>query len=195
MRIAAIIRQKLLIRNLVLAAGIFFVSLAVGMHFGQGIAEELIGLFGGIPGSFAPTGGISIVLFLILFANNAVKALGLIFLGILLGVPSVFFIGLNGFIVGGFASVLESANGWRYVAASLVPHGVIEIPVILLAAALGLTLGMESLKWLLRRESRVKSQIADSLKIYLRLFLPGLAVAAVIEVFVTPLLMGLVNVG
>jgi hypothetical protein len=36
--------------------------------------------------------------------------------------------------------------------ASSVPHGVIEIPAILLATALGLTLGMESLRWLLRRE-------------------------------------------
>jgi len=65
----------------------------------------------------------------------------------------------------------------------------------LLATALGLTLGMESLKWLVRRESRVKLQLSDCLKVYLRLILPGLAVAAIIEVFVTPLFIGLVNAG
>jgi stage II sporulation protein M len=195
MRVTEIIRQKVLIWNLVLATSVFFVSLALGVLIGQNIAEGLIGQLGGILGPLAPTGNISILLLLIIFINNAIKALGLVFLGILLGVPPVLFIGLNGFILGGFSSALESVNGWRYVIASFVPHGVIEIPVILLATALGLTLGLESLKWLLRRESRVKLQLSDCLKVYLRLILPGLAVAAIIEVFVTPLLIGLVNVG
>jgi stage II sporulation protein M len=195
MRVTEIIRQKVLIRNLVLATSIFFVSIVLGTLIGQNIAEGLIGQFGGILGPLAPTGSIPILLFLIIFINNAIKALGLLFLGILLVVPPVLFIGLNGFILGGFGSALESVKGWRYVMASFVPHGVIEIPVILLAAALGLTVGMESLRWLVRKESRVKSQLSDCLKVYLRWILPGLAVAAIIEVFVTPLLIGLVNPG
>jgi stage II sporulation protein M len=195
MRVAEIIRQKLLIRTLVLAVGIFLSSLTVGTLFGRNIAEELIGQFGGILGPLVPTGGIPILLFLLIFINNATKALGLLFLGILLGVPPVLFIGLNGFILGGFGSALESVKGWRYVMASFVPHGVIEIPVILLATALGLTLGVESLKRLLGRESRVRPQLSDCLRVYVRLILPGLAIAALIEVFVTPLIIGLANVG
>jgi stage II sporulation protein M len=195
MRVTEIIRQKVLIRNLVLATSIFLASLVLGRLIGQNTVEGLISQFGGILGPLAPTADISILLFLIIFINNAIKALGLVFLGILLGVAPVLFIGLNGFILGGLGSALESINGWRYVIASFVPHGVVEIPVILLATALGLTLGMESLKWLLRRESRIKLQLSDCLKVYLRLILPGLAVAAMIEAFVTPLLIGLVNVG
>jgi stage II sporulation protein M len=195
MRVTQVIRQKVLIRNLILATSIFFVSLVLGVLVGQNTAEGLIRQFGGILGPLAPMGNLSLLLFLIIFINNAIKALGLVCLGILLGVPPVFFVGLNGFILGGFSSALESVNGWRYVVASFVPHGVIEIPVILLATALGLTLGMESLKWLVRRDSRVKLQLADCLKVYLKLILPGLAAAAIIEVFVTPLIMGLVNVG
>jgi len=195
MRVTQVIRQKVLIRNLILATSIFFVSLVLGVLVGQNTAEGLIRQLGGILGPLAPTGNLSPLLFLIIFINNAIKVLGLVFLGILLGVPPVLFIGLNGFILGGFSSLLESVNGWRYVVASFVPHGVIEIPVILLATALGLTLGMESLKWLVRRDSRVKLQLSDCLKVYLKLILPGLAAAAIIEVFVTPLVIGLVNVG
>jgi stage II sporulation protein M len=195
MRVTQVIRQKVLIQNLILATSIFFVSLVLGVLIGQNTAEGLIRQFGGILGPLAPTGSLFPLLFLIIFINNAIKALGLVFLGILLGLPPLLFIGLNGFILGGFGSALESVEGWKYVVASFVPHGVIEIPVILLATALGLTLGMESLKWLLRRESQVKLQLSDCLKVYLRWILPGLAVAAVIEVFVTPLLIGLVNVG
>jgi stage II sporulation protein M len=141
------------------------------------------------------TGKLSILLVLLIFVNNAIKALGLVFLGILLGLPPVLFIGVNGFILGGLGSALESVKGWTYVMASFVPHGVIEIPVVLLATALGLTVGTESLKWLVRRESRLKLQLSDSLKVYFRWILPGLAVAAIIEVFVTPLLIALVDVG
>jgi stage II sporulation protein M len=72
---------------------------------------------------------------------------------------------------------------------------VIEIPVILLATALGFTVGMESLKWLVRKESRVKLQWSNGLKVYVRWILPGLAVAAIVEAFVTPLVIGLVNAG
>jgi len=195
MRVTQIIRQKVLIRNLILATSIFFITLVLGVLVGQSTAEGLIRQFDGILQPLASMGNLSPLLFLIIFINNAIKALGLVFLGILLGVPPVLFIGLNGFIIGGFSSALESINGWRYVVASFVPHGVIEIPVILLATALGLTLGMESLKWLVRRDSRVKLQLSDCLKVYLKVILPGLAAAAIIEVFVTPLLMGLVNVG
>ena len=195
MRVTEIVRQKVLIRNLILATSIFFASLVVGTLIGQNTVEELLREFGAVLEPLASMGNLSILLVLILFINNAIKALGLIFLGILLGLPPLLFIGLNGFILGGLGSALESIGGWRYVMASFVPHGVIEIPVILLATALGFTLGMESLKWLLRRESRVKLQLSDCLKVYLRWILPGLAVAAIIEVFVTPLLIGLVNAG
>lgn len=195
MQVTQIIRQKVLIRNLILATGIFFVSLVLGTLIGQNMVEGLMRQFGVVLEPLASMGNLSILLFLIIFINNAIKALGLVFLGILLGLPPLLSIGLNGFILGGFSSALESVNGWRYVIAGFVPHGVIEIPVILLATALGLTLGMESLKWLLRRESRVKLQLSDCLKVYLRWILPGLAVAAIIEVFVTPLFIGLVNAG
>jgi stage II sporulation protein M len=195
MQVTQIIRQKVLIRSLILAAGIFFVSLVVGALIGGNTVEELMRQLGAALEPLASTGNLSVLLFLIIFINNAVKALGLVLLGILLGLPSLLFVGVNGFILGGLGSALEAAKGWTYVIASFVPHGVIEIPVILLAAALGLTVGMESLRWLLRRESRVKSQLSDCLKIYLRWVLPGLAVAAIIEAFVTPLLIGLANGG
>lgn len=195
MQVTQIIRQKVLIRNLILATGVFFVSLVVGALVGQNTIEELMRQFGAVLEPLASTGNLSLLLVLLIFVNNAVKALGLVLLGILLGLPPLLFIGLNGLILGGLGSALESVEGWTYVVASLVPHGVVEIPAILLAAALGLTVGMESLKWLARRESRVKPQLSHCLRVYLRWVLPGLAIAAIIEVFVTPLLIGLVSGG
>jgi len=193
MRVTEIVRQKALIRNLIVATGIFFASLVVGTLVGQDAVEGLLREFGAVLEPLASTGNPSVLLLLIIFINNAIKALGLIFLGILLGLPPLLFVAVNGFILGGLGSTLASVKGWEYVVASFVPHGVIEIPVILLVTALGLTVGMESLRWLVRKESRAKLQLSNGLKVYVRWILPGLAVAAIIEAFVTPLLIGLVN--
>ena len=195
MRVTEILRQKALIRNLILATAIFCASLAVGALVGQNTVEGLLSELGAVLEPLASTGSLSLMLLFIIFINNAMKALAIIFFGILLGLPPVLFVSLNGFILGGLGSALEAVDGWRYAVASFVPHGLIEIPVILLATALGLTVGMESAKWLVRKESRVKSQLSDSLRVYLRWILPGLAIAAIIEVFVTPLVIGLVSTG
>jgi stage II sporulation protein M len=195
MRVTDIVRQKELIRNLILATVVFCASLVVGTLIGQNLVEELLIELGAILGPLTSTGGLPLLLLLVIFINNAIKALAIILLGILLGLPPILFIGLNAFILGGLGSALESISGWRYALASFVAHGVIEIPVILLAAALSLTIGVESARWLVRRESRVKSWLSDGLKVYVRWILPGLAIAAVIEVFATPLLVRLVSNG
>ena len=195
MRVIEIVRQKGVIRSLILATGVFLISLVVGTLIGQDTVESLLREFGAALQPLASTDNVSVLLLLIVFINNAIKALLLILLGILVGLPPLLFVAVNGFVLGGLGAALESVMGWGYVLASFVPHGVIEIPLILLAAALGLTVGLESLKWLGRRESRVKSQLSNGLRVYVRWILPGLAVAAIIEVFVTPLLMGLANAG
>jgi len=195
MQVIQAIKQNVSIRNLVLATSLFIIAIVLGTLIGQNAALEVLRRLGGLVERFARTDNLSLLLFLLIFINNGVKALAIIFLGILLGIPPILFIGLNGFIVGSVGSALESAMGWKYVMASVVPHGVIEVPMLLLATALGLTVGMESFKWLTRRESRVKLQLSECLKIYLKWILPGLAVAAVIEAFITDLLIGLIIVG
>lgn len=195
MRVAEIIRQRALIRSFVLATGIFFATLVVGTLVGQNLVEGLLSELGAVLGPLTSTGNLSLLLLLVIFINNAIKALGIIFLGTLLGLPPILFIGLNGFILGGLGSALETVNGWRYAVASFVPHGVIEIPVILLATALGLTIGMESVRWVVRENSQVRLQLSNGLKVYVKWILPGLAVAAIMEVFVTPLLIGLASTG
>ncbi len=195
MRVTEIVRQKVLIRNLIFATSVFLASLVVGTLTGQNMVEELIRQVGAVLQPLASTGNFSILLLLVVFINNAIKALLLILLGILVGLPPLLFVALNGFVLGGLGSALESVNGWGYVLASFAPHGIIEIPAILLAAALGFTVAIESFQWLARRESRVRLRLSDGVKVYVRWILPGLAVAAVIEVFVTPLVIGLASTG
>ena len=132
-------------------------------------------------GAFGP-----IALFFLIFLNNAIKALGAIVLGVVVGIPPIVFIGINGFMIGIVVSALQSSTGYGVLVASLLPHGIIEIPLLVLASALGLSIGKESLKYLLRQKSSVKTQLRHGMRIYLIWILAGLFIAALIEVFVTP---------
>jgi stage II sporulation protein M len=134
-------------------------------------------------GAFGP-----IALLLVIFLNNAIKALAAVVLGIFVGIPPLLFIAINGFIVGLVVSALHPSMGYGIVIASLLPHGIIEIPLLILASALGLRVGRESLKYLLRQQSSVKVQLRRSIRVYLKWVLSGLFIAALIEVFITPLI-------
>jgi len=173
-----------LIRNLLLATALFSVFLTLGTLTPIDVSLEILQEFGDILEPLRMAG--HIFLLLVISLNNALKALGVIVLGIFFGLPPLLFICVNGFILGALISAVESVEGLGYVVASLVPHGVIEVPALLLATTLGFTVGWESLKWLLRRKSLVKSKLLHSLKLYLRWVLPGLIAAAIIEVFITP---------
>jgi stage II sporulation protein M len=166
-----------------MVAGVFlrdsFSSLVLGDF--QQLADQLVGL--------GPGG-----LLLIIFLNNALKALAAIILGILGGIPSLFFILFNGFTLGVVAASLTTGHGLAFVMAALVPHGIIEIPLIVLASGLGLYVGRQSLRWLMKRDGPVKASLTDGLRIYVKWIMPGLAIASVVETFMTPLIAAIVLV-
>ena len=62
---------------------------------------------------------------------------------------------------------------------AIVPHGVFELPAYFLSVAIGLKLAREVLKPKLERQLRL--QLGDGLRVYLRLILPLLIIAAIIE--------------
>jgi stage II sporulation protein M len=169
-----------------MAAALFLISLVAGLRippeFASGALEELKLALKPLAESFNP-----LLILLVIFLNNAIKALGAIVLGIVLGLPSLFFISANGFMIGVVVTALKSSAGYGVIAASLAPHGIIEIAILLLSSAFGLRIGWQSLRYLSRQKSSVKAQLRHSMKIYLKWILASLFVAAIIEVFITPL--------
>ena len=129
-----------------------------------------------------------IALMLVIFFNNAIKCLFIIFLGIIVGLPPAIFVCYNAFMIGMLVAALGPELGYGIVVASLLPHGIIEIPVLVFSAALGLSIGAEAWKYLIRQKSQVKNQMKFSLVIYFRWLILALLVAAIIEVFITPLI-------
>ncbi len=169
-------------------SGSFFVLAIVS---GRLIASPIISteVIQNLESTLTPLKGVHpLLLCLIIFINNALKSLLVILFGILAGIPGLIFIYANGVIIGIVLSFATSAKGWQFAAASTLPHGIIEIPVLLLTVALSLLIGWESLRWLMRRQSNIKSKLTFGITTYLKLILPGLFLAALIETFATPLI-------
>lgn len=80
--------------------------------------------------------------FIFIFLNNAIKSVLIMFLGLMLGILPLFMLIANGMILGYVLSLQTNESTLSIVLKGILPHGIIEIPVILLACAYGLKLGM-----------------------------------------------------
>jgi stage II sporulation protein M len=75
---------------------------------------------------------------------------------------------------------------------TIVPHGIFELPAIFLGTSIGLKLGLHPFRRLAgKADTTLLSELSYGLRLFFRLILPLLLLAAAIEVFVTPLLAGI----
>ncbi len=120
-----------------------------------------------------------------IFANNAFKCLLVIVLGIALGIAPILFIMANGLILGVVIAVTMKSTSLLYVLVGVVPHGVIELPMVFISAAIGLKLGADVLKALRGKDVNVVDRLVESLLIFIVWIFPLLFMAAFVETFVT----------
>ncbi|UMZ75080.1 stage II sporulation protein M [Natranaerofaba carboxydovora] len=128
-----------------------------------------------------------------LFINNLRASLVFIVGGFILAIPTFIGLALNGGAIGalGVISTLDGINPLLFLLA-IIPHGIIEIPAILISGGLGLRLGSEIIN------PRENMSRLYNLKINLLLVIKTLPIivvllfiAAIIEIFITPNLLNL----
>ena len=129
-----------------------------------------------------------LAIMMVIFLNNAVKSLMAFVLGIGLGVIPVVFVAGNGMILGMVADIVFREKGVVFVLAALLPHGIIEIPMILLSAGMGLKLGQSMYLSLRGEGTDLKNELKQGFGFFMKWVMPLLFIAAVIETFVTPLI-------
>ena len=124
-----------------------------------------------------------------IFLNNALKCLLVIVLGLALGIAPALFMLANGLILGIVIGVTIRGTSLSYVLVGTIPHGVIEIPMVLISSAIGLKLGVDLMLKLFRKKVSIGKEIREGLTMYFVYIMPLLLLAAIIETFVTgPLL-------
>jgi len=124
-------------------------------------------------------------IFVLIALNNSIKAFLMMLMGVLWGVIPVLFILLNGYAIGIVVSVAIVETGLIPIILGTFPHGILEIPAILLAASYGVWLGEMFAKRLRKKEAVFGVHVKNALGKFMKVILPILVGAAFIETFIT----------
>jgi stage II sporulation protein M len=125
----------------------------------------------------------------LIFTNNLRAVTVMLITGMFFGLVPFFSLAFNGFIVGVFLGLIfYQGHSLMYFIAGVAPHGILEIPAIIIAGAYGIKVGLNLLAPAKEytRKTQLLQNLADGIKLYVLLvFL--LVIAAAIEVGITPL--------
>ncbi|MGV8905369.1 MAG: stage II sporulation protein M [Acetobacterium sp.] len=132
-------------------------------------------------------------LFGLIFINNIWAGGMVILLGFIpfLFIPNFSFIS-NVLILGVMGAIFQ-LNGiglWPFLA-GILPHGMLEIPALILGTILGIHICQKLIKFILRRAApgEFKQALLAAVRIYLLWMVPLFAIASGIETFLTPILL------
>lgn len=190
-----------------LNAGIFLLSFLMGILTGMLQPEMARGAFEGAGSSIRERVELLIHMLSVLgvpewlyflgftvliFLNNTALSLIAMLMALLppFFITPLAFVVLNGYIVG----VVVFFSSSPFVAAvGILPHGIIEIPMILFATSMGTRLGWLTLKWLMKRGKSPMDELLRSIETFFYLIVPLLLLAAIVEVIITGSLLSVLN--
>jgi stage II sporulation protein M len=129
------------------------------------------------------------VFIIILFKNISALVISFIFSPFLCLVPVIALV-LNGWLIGFVSTSVLQEESLGYLLGGLLPHGIFEIPALLIGEAVALSFGTALIVALFNRERRTQllPHFRQNLK-YLGVALALLLPAAIIEAFITPLVL------
>ena len=175
---------------LLITIALFITSAVFGWLMPESVAQILAGdiaaleELGSMLGSLSPA-----LMAIIILAKNTVSLLiSFVMSPILCLVPLLALIA-NGWLLGWISATVLETKPLSFLLAGLLPHGIIELPAFFIGEAAALSSGSLIIMSLFNRESR--TTLLPKLKQNLKYFVLALALllpAALIETFITPLL-------
>ena len=173
------------------AVALFGIGLALGLIVPAGstnlLSEDIVALgeLGDFLFSLPP-----VLTAIAIFFKNALALLFSFVLSPIFCLAPIAALILNGWVLTMVATMIIQEESLGFVLAGLLPHGIIELPAFILGEAAALNFGFVVILVLFKK--REKNQLLPSLKQnskYLAVALALLVPAAIIETFVTPLLL------
>lgn len=120
-----------------------------------------------------------------IFLNNTRACLLEVALGLGFGLLPVLIIFVNGLAMGLIIALSIMTTGPFFIIVALLPHGIIEIPVVAISAAIGLRFGHSILMVILRQTVDLKKELVEGVSVFVVWLIPLLFVAAFVESYVT----------
>jgi stage II sporulation protein M len=133
----------------------------------------------------------SLQIFFFIFENNVTKLFIILPLGIFAGLIPLFSVFAK-LILGVFAQVVSEEISWTFFLLGIMPHGIIELPVLVVSSAIGIRIGKVAIWRLFSKKESLISEFSKALKFFVLILIPLLFLAALIEAFVTTLLLEMV---
>ncbi|MCK5659859.1 MAG: stage II sporulation protein M [Methanosarcinales archaeon] len=181
---------------------IFALSVVYGMYSYYNDPAEAGSIMAELGGMFEWIASLSLLeIMLLIFVNNTVKAFMAIVLGIFAGIFPLYFVAVNGYFIGIVVYDAIQKEGLLYVLAAILPHGIIELPVVLFAGAIGIRIGASAIQALAHgngsfmskhRYNTVWMELKRGVLFFWHILIPLLFIAALIETIVTPVVVSLI---
>ncbi|MDD4163472.1 MAG: stage II sporulation protein M, partial [Methanothrix sp.] len=134
-----------------------------------------------------------ILIMMIIFLKNLLASAMAMLLGLGLGLVPLMVVTSNGFLLGivGYEAVQKA--GILFLAAGILPHGIIELPVVLVSIAIGFRLGYLLALTLAKEKVDLSGETRKAMYFLWRYVAPLLFLAAAIETFITPIAISVVT--
>lgn len=173
---------------LVISSALFVFSIIYGYLSAQSSPEEAKQALIKFEKVFEPilTSG-ALGQFILIFLNNAFSLFLTIILGIIFGIFPLFAIFSNGALIGIFAFLWGQESALKEFFLGIIPHGIIEIPLLIISSAIGMKIGKVVIDKVFKKKGLVNSEIKLGLNFFVKVVLIFTLIAALIEVFITPL--------
>ncbi len=127
-----------------------------------------------------------------IFVNNGLKTFLVIVLGVLFGVVPVIFVLTNGLAIGFLLHLSTQSAGLIASLVAIVPHGVFELPGVLLGASIGLMVGKGTMKRLFgKSQGSLSHELGRGLRFFWQVIIPLLLIGAFVEAFITSALISM----
>lgn len=124
---------------------------------------------------------------LAIFVNNLFASAMALLLGVGFGIVPLIVVVVNGLVVGLVVHQAILVAGAAFVIVAILPHGIIELPTVLVCVGVGFRLGHLMIKTLMGMEADLEGELRAALRL-LRWVVLFLFIAAAIETFITPVL-------
>ena len=160
----------------VFAFGLFCLTFLIGFAFPIFFADEIIAFVNELIASLEGMSVVELIGFI--FWNNLKASFFAIILGITLGILPLVMLVTNGYLLG-FVSREAVAQNGLFVMWRLLPHGIFELPAVILSIGIGLKIGAGMLGKDVKK--KLKYNFKEGLRFFVFVILPLLLIAGIIE--------------
>jgi len=123
-------------------------------------------------------------MFFFILLNNSAKSFAILLSGILFGLVPLVTVATNGYVLGVAYLFASGEVGYIKAAKVVLPHGVLEIPAVIIAASYGLWLGVTFARRIKQRNLvGFGNQVIHAISMFFKIAFPLFILAALIETF------------